>query len=258
MAKRRSANVSTARTSTCTHEAYGARDPPDAGIRLTGDQCDATVVGPVSHTNLPPIRRPVRGLRKGDRRREAILEALERLLDERSIAELSVEAVAEAAGISRSGFYFYFESKYAALSELMRVVGDEIRRLGDRAHGADEPPEVYVPRATREGMELSARHQRLLGALFEATASDPGARAVWEDWLSRIVAETTAHIEAERAAGRAPSGPPADLLARALVLMNQRMIYDMRQRGVPPEAVEPIADTIAAIWLAAVWGIRAG
>src|SRR5687768_11314508 len=52
---------------------------------------------------------------RGDRQRDAIVTAVRELLQERSFADLSVSTISERAGVARSGFYFYFDSKYAVL-----------------------------------------------------------------------------------------------------------------------------------------------
>jgi AcrR family transcriptional regulator len=48
---------------------------------------------------------------RGDRQREAIIVAVRELLQTCSIADLAVSAISERAGVARSGFYFYFDSK---------------------------------------------------------------------------------------------------------------------------------------------------
>ena len=61
---------------------------------------------------------PTRSSRRsrGDRQRDAIVAAVRELLQERSFADLSVSTISERAGVARSGFYFYFDSKYAVLA----------------------------------------------------------------------------------------------------------------------------------------------
>jgi AcrR family transcriptional regulator len=201
-------------------------------------------------------RRAPGGPPKGDRRRRAILDAVERLLTEKTIAQLSVEDIAAAAGISRSGFYFYFESKYAALGDALGDVGDEMSRAAeDFFAGTDEPPEVYVPRALSRVKDLWRRHADLMVAIVDAAHSDSGARALWDAWVLQFVESIAERIEFERAAGRAPDGPPARDLARTLMLMNAAVLdgdaRDVATRGSG-------GDTVAAlthVWLGAVWGI---
>jgi AcrR family transcriptional regulator len=51
---------------------------------------------------VPERRRPNRG----EERRVALLASLERLLEGRPLAEISIEDIASGAGVTRSAFYF--------------------------------------------------------------------------------------------------------------------------------------------------------
>src|ERR1700749_4069962 len=65
----------------------------------------------------------------GADREKAILATAERLLEERPLADFSVDDLAKGAGISRPTFYFYFPSKNAVLLSL----SDQVNL---RAHAA--------------------------------------------------------------------------------------------------------------------------
>lgn len=203
-------------------------------------------------------RRPAGGPAKGDRRRVAILEAIEQLLAERPISALAVDQIAARAGISRSGFYFYFESKYAALSGALGDLWEEMMEAADAFFaGADTPPRTWAGEALANVAALWARHATLLEAMVEAAASDPGARAVWDAWIDRFVDAIAERIALEREAGRAPAGPPsAPDLARALMLGNERSLYAATRRDAPPGQLEKTVEALTGIWLAAVWGER--
>ena len=200
-----------------------------------------------------------RGPTRGDRRRRAILEAVEGLLRERSIGELSVEEVAGAAGLSRSAFYFYFESKYAALGAALGGVWEEMTlSAAPFFEGSPDPPGTYVRRALRDVGAAWSKHEHLLVAMVEASAADEGARDLWDAWIGRFVALVAERIEAERAAGRAPAGPPgAHALAEVLLAMNERAYYNHTRRHSPAEETERMVEALAAVWLAAIWGERA-
>jgi TetR/AcrR family transcriptional regulator, ethionamide resistance regulator len=201
----------------------------------------------------PERRRPTRG----DLRRQAILEAVEALLRDRSIAELSVEDVAEAAGIARSGFYFYFESKYAALGALLAGVWDEMAQAtAPFFEGSDAPPASYVPQALADLDEAWTAHEHLLVAMVDASGTDPGVRELWEFWMGRWSDMTTERIEQERAAGRAPEGVPAAALADVLLRMNERSCYEASRRGASRRERNAMKKALAAVWLASVWGER--
>ena len=55
---------------------------------------------------------------RGDKQRQAILQAVRELLEETPFAELSVCTISDRAGVARSGFYFYFDSKYSVLAQI--------------------------------------------------------------------------------------------------------------------------------------------
>ena len=57
-------------------------------------------------------------IRRGDKQRQAIVQAVRDLLEEKPFAELSVSTISDRAGVARSGFYFYFDSKYAVLAQI--------------------------------------------------------------------------------------------------------------------------------------------
>ena len=73
--------------------------------------------------DAPAIRR------RGDKQRQAILQAVRELLEERPFAELSVSTISMRAGVARSGFYFYFDSKYAVLAQILAEAAEELEEL---------------------------------------------------------------------------------------------------------------------------------
>lgn len=199
-----------------------------------------------------------RGPSRGDRRRRAILDAVEGLLRDHQIAELSVEQVAGAAGISRSAFYFYFESKYAALGAALGGVWEEMAQgAAPFFEGRADPPATYVRRALSDVGAAWRTHEHLLVAMVEASAADEGARELWDAWIERFVALVADRIQAEREGGRAPAGPPEPLtLARVLLAMNERAYYTHTRRRAPLQEVERMVEALAGVWLAAIWGER--
>src|ERR1700746_424985 len=96
-------------------------------------------------TQSPPssVRRS-----RGDRQRAAIVSAVRELLQEQSFADLSVSTISERAGIARSGFYFYFDSKYAVLAVILAEASELLDQLthnfAPREPG--ETPEAFAKR----------------------------------------------------------------------------------------------------------------
>jgi AcrR family transcriptional regulator len=202
------------------------------------------------------MRRPPGGPAKGDRRRQAIVAAVEHLLHERTIADLSVENIAAAAGISRSGFYFYFENKYAALGDALQDAADEMTRAADDFFTGSDGPAEYFAREVADVASLWRRHTDLMVAIVDAAHSDQGARTLWEAWLERFITAISERIETDRASGKAPPGPPAPRdLARILMLMNQAVFDDLARRRAGDEERDRTVGALNRVWLASVWGI---
>ena len=97
------------------------------------------------------------------------------LLEERSFAELSVSAISERAGIARSGFYFYFDSKYEVLALILDEATHELEELTHdfAPRDADETPAAFAKRMVgsaaavyaaqrpdHDGVQHRAEHRR--------------------------------------------------------------------------------------------------
>ncbi len=103
----------------------------------------------------PQIRRS-----RGDRQRDAIVTAVRELLQERSFADLSVSTISERAGVARSGFYFYFDSKYAVLAVILADAGELL----------DELTHHFAPR--EPGETPAAFAKRMVGSAVAVYAND--------------------------------------------------------------------------------------
>ena len=205
-------------------------------------------------TASPPSSRGRRVPRaSGDERERAILQTAERLLGERSLQQISVDDLARGAGISRPTFYFYFPSKEAVLLTLLDRLVEEARGGVAIALLGEDPPRVV-----RDGLTAIHRtfdeHRAVTVAAVNARASSPAVRELWAGVIERFVAETTEAIEAERACGAAPDGPPARDLAIALNRMNERVLQASFEGDEPAIGQEAMLDTLTEVWLRAIYG----
>jgi AcrR family transcriptional regulator len=194
-------------------------------------------------------------LRKGDRQRRAIVDAVRDLLTEVPFAELSIARITEAARITRSGFYFYFDSKYAALAAALDDVWDELetRTHQFESRPADEDPVAYSRRMLTWSVDVWRHNAPLVNALMLARETDPRLRQMWDDWMDLLVDSVTAINERERRGGAArPAHQDTRELVRRLVGMTVWALHDDDLRHQPPEHT---IEVLNAIWLAAGWGI---
>jgi AcrR family transcriptional regulator len=189
----------------------------------------------------------------GDDRQRAILATAERLLEERSLHEISVDDIARGAGISRPAFYFYFPSKEAVLLTLLDRVVEEARGGIQLERLALDPREVL-----RQGIgsihETFRAHRAVTLAVASARATSSEVRELWARVMETFVIATASAIESERLRGAAPPGVPARDLAIALNRMNESVLQASFE-GDPP-AVEPdaVIDTLVEVWYLAIYG----
>jgi len=191
---------------------------------------------------------------RGDDRQRAILDTAEQLLAQRTYADVSVDDLARGAGLSRPTFYFYFPSKESVLLALLDRVVAEARARRDEV--------VDHPAADAEG-----RWRQVIGAIAqpfrshlavtlaaaEARATSAAVRDVWNAVMDRFVTETAHQIEAERAAGTAPDGPPARDLAIALNWMNERVLHAAFAGEQPALAAEEAVEVLLVVWMRTIY-----
>jgi AcrR family transcriptional regulator len=217
------------------------------------------IVNPMPTAVKPKAAANGRGRRatraSGDDRERAILETAERLLEERPLSEISVDDLAKGAGISRPTFYFYFPSKDAVLLTLFERVLAEADATFDSS-AADYT--VDPARVWREGIyaffEPLRAHLSVALAGVAATATNAEIRELWSTFMQKWVDRTAAVITAERARGAAPDTVPAQDLAAALNLMNERAMFASYTAQKPSLDEAAALDTLVHIWVASIYG----
>jgi AcrR family transcriptional regulator len=208
-------------------------------------------------TPLPRLperrRRPV-----GEERRQALLVATERLLHERPLAEVSVGDIASAAGVTRSGFYFYYPNKAAVVTELLGdVFAEMVEGAGDFIRGAGDPAES-VRAAMASTWTLWHGHQGVILAMLDARGTDPAVRELWDAWLDRFVEPLTEGIRRQRDSGHALPGPDAADLVRVLLSANERTFERLSRADGTPDEVRRVIDALSAVWSGAIYGPTSG
>jgi AcrR family transcriptional regulator len=190
----------------------------------------------------------------GDEREQAILATAERLLQERPLADFSVDDLAKGAGISRPTFYFYFQSKNAVLLSLLDQMNSKALAVLKALHGKLTGDPAALWRARIEAFfEVSGSHRAVAVAGAAAKATNPEVRQVWSALMQRWTSFTTFAINAERERGVAPNTVPAQDLSAALNMLNERVMaatYTSEEQAIPEDRV---IDTLVHIWLASIY-----
>jgi AcrR family transcriptional regulator len=186
----------------------------------------------------------------------AIFEATERLLQTRSLHEISVAQILSEARVSRAAFYYYFASKHEVVATLLAQVFDEIFASIEPWTGGFEhsSPEV-LRRSLLTGVHLWTQQGHILAAAIENMHAAPQFGKLWVAFLDRFTGAVAHEIERERVDGTAPPGPPAQAIAGALVWGSERVLY-LGLRGLDPavDGVEAAGDALLELWFAAIYG----
>jgi AcrR family transcriptional regulator len=200
-------------------------------------------------TAKPRARRPRHDPKETERE---ILEAAEALLRERPFREVTIPEVMRTAGLTRPAFYAHFRDRSDLLLRVVAHIGVLIFEMADRWLKGDEPLHDVV--AAHDGVaDLFVMHGPVLRALSEAAPSDPVVEEAYRGLVQAFIDATSEHIVAEQATGRIRASLHADSIAAALVWANERYYSETLGRR-PQSEPRDVARTMAAIWLATLYG----
>ncbi|MBX7450334.1 TetR/AcrR family transcriptional regulator [Mycolicibacterium sp. 3033] len=191
---------------------------------------------------------------RGDRQREAIISAVRQLLQERSFADLSVSTISERAGVARSGFYFYFDSKYAVLAVIVAEAMAELDQLthdfAPREPG--ESPSAFATRMVGYAAAVFASNDPIMSACNLARSTDAQIREIMDDFQDTVVNKIVGLVEQD--AGRRPVSDDLTALVRTLVAVTSMTLARDTAfvgRDTDPSRAVEIAERL---WRHGLWG----
>lgn len=206
------------------------------------------------HARLGHGRRSARP--SGDHRELAILATAERLLEQRRLVDVSVDDLAKGAGISRTTFYFYFASKDAVLLTLLERLIAEADAALENLYGRtnNDRKDTWRLGISAFFETFASQSWGVSRAGWAALPTNTAVQQLWSTFLQKYIRLTAAVIQAERARGAAPETLPADELATALNLMNERVLTALFAAEEPSPPSAHTVDILAHIWVASIYG----
>ena len=202
-----------------------------------------------------PVSQEIRRSR-GDRQRDAIIAAVHELLQEQSFADLSVSAITERAGLTRSGFYFYFDSKYAVLAVILADALEELDKLTHdfAPRGVDESPAVFAKRMVGSATAVFASNDPVMRACSVAQNTDAQIREMMNDVEDTVIAKIVGVVEQEIKTGARPISDDVAALVRTLTAVTAMTLSgDSAFVGRSDDPGRAI-DIVERLWLTALWG----
>ena len=185
------------------------------------------------------------------------MQAVRDLLEEKPFAELSVSTISQRAGVARSGFYFYFDSKYAVLAQIVAEAAEELEELtqyfAPRQPG--ESPEQFAKRMVRSAAAVYAHNDPVMTACNVARHTDIEIRDILERQFEVVLREIVAIVDAEMKAGTAnPISDDIPTLVRTLAGATALILTgDLIMVGRDGD-VERRVRVLEQLWLNSLWG----
>jgi TetR/AcrR family transcriptional regulator, ethionamide resistance regulator len=187
-------------------------------------------------------------------RREGIrlrlLEAVEALLEQgESFAEISVERVASAAGVSRSTFYVYFQDKGELLSAWFQEITDELKDVAAQWWALDGDTTRADLHAALDRIVRSYQpHMTLMAAVYDTASYDPSVRELVAEMMGVNVAGLRKHIRKGQRDGFVDPSLQAEETAAWLMWMAERGFHRLVS-GAEPAAVDRLIDAyVSIVW----------
>lgn len=195
--------------------------------------------------------------RRGDKQRQAIVNAVRELLEERPFAELSVSAISDRAGVARSGFYFYFDSKYAVLAQIFAEATRELEELTHNfaPRGADETPAAFAKRMVGHAAAVFAHNDPVMSACNAARSSDAEIRKLQDTQIATVVDQIVKIVDAEKVAGTAqPISDDVPALIQVLGATTVMLLSgDPTFLGADGDVARGVP-VLERLWLSSLWG----
>lgn len=195
--------------------------------------------------------------RRGDKQRQAILQAVRELLREKPFAELSVSTISDRAGVARSGFYFYFESKYAVLAQILAGATRELEELTQyfAPRGPGESPAAFAKRMVGSAAAVYAHNDPVMSACNVARNTDAEIRKILDQQIDIVIDQIVRVVQDEISAGTArPITGDIPALVRTLGVTTAMMLSGDTSFLGPDGDVQRGVRVLEQLWLNALWG----
>jgi AcrR family transcriptional regulator len=209
--------------------------------------------------SMSQVREQRRAVLEADRVdiRGTILAALEGILEEESLHDVSVAQILAAAGVSRVAFYSYFESKFEAAEALLSQVMDTVFEQWRPFVDADEEPDPTdaLRDALYASFDLWRRHAAVARMTHQYWSSVPEIGQRWLEIMERFTAGLAGAIDRARAAGVVPDGMNSRWIAAAGLWSAEQLAFvaNTGQSADLPDS-EMAFEAAAAMWAGLLFG----
>jgi AcrR family transcriptional regulator len=187
--------------------------------------------------------------------RERVLAEAATLFGAHGLAGLSMDELADRAGVSRASLYRLFPGKAALFREVVRANAPFIPVALAFAEHAGDPPEQLMPVIARALVQSAQGHVGLVRTLLvELSGPDVDAELARQLALSETIGPVAAYLLRQMAEGRLRQmDPMIALMAFVGPLMMHLITRDLAERALGFDTpLEAAADELSSAWLRAM------
>jgi AcrR family transcriptional regulator len=189
------------------------------------------------------------------------MQAVRDLLQEKSFAELSVATISNRAGVARSGFYFYFDSKYSVLAQILAEAAEELEELTQyfAPRRPDESPEQFAKRMVGSAAAVYTNNDPVVAACNAARHTDIEIHGILQRQFEAVLSQIVGVVDAEMRAGTAhPISEDIPTLVRTLAGTTSLTLTGDPLLVGPDSDVDRRVRVLEQLWLFALWGGTSG
>jgi len=195
-------------------------------------------------------RNPIRPQPRGEQRRRQLLAALSSQLERQPLAEVSIAAVADASGLARSAFYFYFSSKNEAVTYLLSDIFDEQIAAVSATINSEGDPRDTLALALEQLVQSWLAQRTQFQAMLDARDADIETRQIWEAWLRRYEDFVADYIDEHAESLDVDSHD----LAHSLISLNERVLERFLRSDNDGLTADRVHAALVHIWSASLFG----